>query len=86
MTILMTGGDRPLGEERCTCVRCGECNGSGNVWFTFGRALYGGHEYLGSRRCDDLDEMETCDECNGSGITEECDRCALLREIEEDQL
>lgn len=30
---------------------------------------------------DDMDEMETCEECHGSGISEICDRC---RELEDD--
>lgn len=54
----------------CRCVSCPECRGSGHVWFAFG-----GRKYLGSRRCDDLDEMETCEECSGSGVTEVCGKC-----------
>jgi hypothetical protein len=81
MTILMTGGDRPPGKDECRCVSCGECRGSGTVWFAFG-----GREYLGNGRRDDLDEMETCHECRGSGISEECDRCQLLRELDDDLL
>jgi len=38
--------------------------------------------YLGSRRCDDLDEMETCEECRGTGIDIVCDHC---QEIEMDE-
>lgn len=57
-------------EQRCTCVSCGECGGSGTVWFAFG-----GKEYLGNSRCDDLDEMETCEECGGSGLSEKCEYC-----------
>jgi len=64
--------------EPCTCVRCGECGGSGTIWLDFnGR-------YLGNRRCDDLDEMETCEECGGSGIVEVCARCQLLIEMDMD--
>lgn len=62
--------DNPQTTEICRCVRCPECRGSGHVWFAFG-----GREYLGAGRCDDLDEMEGCDECQGSGITEMCDKC-----------
>jgi hypothetical protein len=61
--------------RKCTCVSCGECGGSGSVWFAFG-----GREYLGNSRCDDLDEMHTCEECNGSGITEMCDYCQDMRD------
>lgn len=59
----------------CSCVPCSECNGSGSVWFAFGG------RYLGRGRCDDMDELETCDECRGSGISEMCDYC---REQEEE--
>jgi hypothetical protein len=72
--------DTPLSTDlvpvrHCTCVSCGECGGSGTVWFAFG-----GREYLGNSRCDDLDEMETCEECRGSGITEMCDYCQDTRD------
>lgn len=63
----------------CRCVSCAECRGSGRVWFAFG-----GREYLGSRRCDDLDEMETCEECSGSGLAEVCDRCQQAMDDEYD--
>ena len=53
----------------CRCVRCGTCNGSGSIWFD-----YRG-KYLGNQRSDDLDELEICDDCGGSGISEECDEC-----------
>lgn len=55
----------------CECVRCAECNGTGNVWFSFG-----GKHYLGRGRWDDLDEMETCESCGGRGVTETCFECA----------
>lgn len=56
--------------DECSCVACPECRGSGVVWFAFG-----GREYLGTMRCDDLDEIETCDECRGSRVSEVCDHC-----------
>ena len=59
----------------CMCVPCSECDGSGSVWFTF----YG--KYLGRSRCDDMDELQTCDECGGSGLVDMCDEC---REREEE--
>ena len=37
--------------------------------------------YLGSHRCDDLDEMGPCEECHGSGIDEVCDLCRELELI-----
>ena len=65
----------------CECVSCSECKGSGNVYFSFGGFSHG--RYLGSSRCDDLDEMETCDVCGGSGIIEHCDRCGEIDELEQ---
>uniref|UniRef100_A0A6M3JKC8 Uncharacterized protein n=1 Tax=viral metagenome TaxID=1070528 RepID=A0A6M3JKC8_9ZZZZ len=53
----------------CKCVSCPECGGSGIVWVSFSG------KYMGKHRCDDLDEMERCDFCYGSGISEECDEC-----------
>ena len=54
---------------KCKCVPCGSCGGIGNVWFTFDG------KYLGNRRSDDMDELEWCEDCDGSGIAEECDYC-----------
>lgn len=70
MTILLTGGDRPLGDS-CRCVNCADCRGSGREW-----------------TIDDwswLEQFEPCLGCDGSGIVEECDHCALVRELEEDR-
>lgn len=64
--------------EPCHCVRCGECGGSGNIWLDFKG------QYLGNHRCDDLDEMEMCEGCGGSGIIETCDRCQLLEDMDHD--
>lgn len=64
----------------CTCVTCAECGGTGNVWFAFG-----GKEYLGKSRTDDLDEMETCERCGGSGYEDDiCDECACAEQMEEE--
>lgn len=70
--------------DRCECVRCSQCDGSGNVWFEFPGPPRG--RYLGRHRSDDLDEMETCEECGGSGIVETCEMCAeaLQEEYERD--
>lgn len=62
--------------NECTCTPCQECEGTGRVWFSFSG------EYLRKRRMDDMDEMETCEECNGTGIEDVCDHC---REIEMEQ-
>jgi len=55
------------------------CDGTGNVWFTFDG------QYLGNHRSDDLDELERCEDCDGTGISEECDRCLDARADEEDR-
>lgn len=68
----------------CECVRCSGCEGTGNVWFSFPGADRGG-KYLGNHRSDDLDEMETCMECGGSGIIESCFECQAADELEEDR-
>lgn len=60
----------------CTCTSCPACQGTGDVWYSFGG------EYLGNRRCDDLDELEPCDECGGSGVDEYCDECLMAEEEE----
>lgn len=72
--------DPPQTTAICRCVTCAECRGSGHVWFTFG-----GREYLGAGRSDDLDEMEGCDECQGSGISLMCDSCQYAYEEEMDR-
>ena len=56
-------------EPTCTCVRCGDCNGSGSVWLDFQG------NYLGNQRCDDLDELEYCENCGGTGVVEVCEHC-----------
>jgi len=30
---------------------------------------------MGKYRCDDLDSMDVCPECGGSGLAEMCDEC-----------
>ncbi len=63
----------------CSCVRCPECKGTGNVWFAAG-----GRHYLGSSRWDDLDEMENCEYCRGTGFISLCDECFSDQDEEED--
>jgi DnaJ-class molecular chaperone len=58
-----------LAAQPCQCVTCADCRGSGHVWYQTGRYPE--------------EEMEGCDACSGSGITEQCDRCADLMELEE---
>jgi RecJ-like exonuclease len=54
----------------CRCVSCSSCEGTGNVWLDFRG------KYLGNHRSDDMDELVRCEDCEGSGISEECDECA----------
>ena len=57
----------------CTCTPGSMCRG------------------LGTMRVDEPSQpsgwdLETCDECSGSGIVEECDYCHDAREADEEQL
>ena len=67
-------------KEPCHCVPCSSCGGTGTVWFAFPGADRGGR-FLGNHRCDDLDDLELCEECNG-GIVEVCPRCELLEDLD----
>jgi ssDNA-binding Zn-finger/Zn-ribbon topoisomerase 1 len=61
----------------CTCTPCDECNGSGVVYISAdGR-------YLGRNRCDDMDDMQSCYQCDRTGIDMMCDECIAL-ELEEE--
>jgi hypothetical protein len=71
---------KDLEAKPCECVPCAECKGTGNVFFSSG-----GRHYLGSSRRDDMDEMETCDECR-YGVVEECERCTQLRDWDDDSM
>lgn len=67
-----------VAKNPCTCVTCGDCGGTGNVWRNYddlGRHAGGG--------IDDLSKLEPCENCR-SGIIEVCDRCRLLEEMYED--
>ncbi len=61
----------------CTCIKCPECNGTGYVWYS------SSGDFLGSRRSDDLDEMESCPECGGDGLQSLCEECHEAMEDEE---
>ena len=62
---------KSLESEPCECVVCPYCKGSGNVWWLLGK-YYGAHH-----PCDDLAELESCENCDG-GVTLMCSRCAEL--------
>lgn len=52
-------------KEPCRCVPCGTCRGTGSI------------------QVDDPTQpegwdLETCDECCGSGLAESCERCVDL--------
>lgn len=53
----------------CSCIPCDECKGTGSIWFSISG------EYLGHHRCDDLDQMDICPDCDGEGIVSLCDEC-----------
>jgi len=50
------------------------------VWFAFDG------QYLGGSRCDDMDDLQICQECEGSGIIEMCDYCQDHLEQEADEM
>ncbi len=63
-----TAGAAPGAVAECRCVSCAACHGRGHLYVDLrGRVVEGGF--------DDLCDLETCDDCGGSGITEECDAC-----------
>jgi len=54
--------------NKCECVLCDWCKGSG-----FNYELLG--EVSRNHPCDDLAELISCEECQGSRIAEVCDYC-----------
>lgn len=66
----------PSAQAVCRCVSCSQCGGRGTMAVDMrGRVV---------SFYDDLCDLETCDECCGSGIVEECDYCRDQREQDED--
>lgn len=61
----------------CECLPCEECDGSGRIWISFSG------KYMGKYRCDDLDEMDACPDCDGEGIATICYECQQAYEDEE---
>ena len=74
----MTDEMKKVAAEICHCVSCQDCDGQGHYYVD----LRG--QYIGANRCDDLSDSETCDGCGGSGLSETCDRCQLLEEMDQD--
>lgn len=64
-----------LNDKSCECIQCSECRGLGTMRVDF---LTG----LPSHGCDDLDELESCENCHG-GIVEACGRCTEIEELSE---
>lgn len=53
----------------CKCKPCTYCKGTGDIWvdpFT-GKVVTGIH--------DDMDELNTCEQCHGTGVGDMCDDC-----------
>ena len=68
----MSAARRALENWPCTCVLCSSCDGQGT--------------YRVDTNSWPEDDLETCDECHGSGIVETCERCQELIEMEYDEL
>jgi hypothetical protein len=64
-----------LEKKPCTCTCCDLCGGTGNIRVDHFTGLP-------SRGCDDMDELETCDQCSG-GVLETCERCLEMQELYE---
>jgi hypothetical protein len=56
--------------DECTCITCSGCAGLGFVMVSTGWYPE--------------DEPESCQECRGSGISEECPECLLMDEMAEE--
>lgn len=56
--------ERQIGswEMTCTCVRCPECNGSGNI-------------VVGNPLNMPFDDIGICCYCGGCGLSETCEEC-----------
>lgn len=54
-----------LNKEPCACIRCSACGGSGRICI---------HDQFA------FEEHDPCEECEGSGIFDTCDRCQLMDE------
>ena len=61
--------------EKCECIDCGTCKGSGSVWVSDDR--------MEGFRFDDMGDFETCPDCDGDGLSYYCLKCSLEDEDEE---
>jgi DnaJ-class molecular chaperone len=57
-------------KQPCKCVYCADCRGQGEIRVRMSD-IYNDDDFL------------RCDTCSGHGITEQCDRCHMMDEIEE---
>ena len=61
--------------EKCECIDCHTCNGSGSVWVSDG--------HMSAWRFDDMGDSEICPDCGGDGLSYVCLKCQLEYEEEE---
>ena len=64
----MTDAQKRVAAEPCHCVRCDYCRGSGMFMVDTGSYPE--------------ENLESCEECGGSGLVQVCDRCQLLEEMD----
>ena len=62
--------------EKCECIDCPDCRGSGSVWCSDGR--------MSPWRFDDMGDSETCPTCGGDGLSLVCLKCQLEYEDREE--
>ena len=65
-------------KKPCLCVYCAECRGTGNIAVNYDGL--GRIESIGA--FDDSFDLEPCDSCHG-GISDVCDRCLEVEELEQ---
>ncbi len=62
----------------CHCVTCATCRGRGFYYIDLGGIVW-------TDAHDELCDLETCDDCGGTGISEECDACREAWEQDHDE-
>ena len=68
---------KQLESQPCECIPCPSCI-NGDMWRTIDGQLH-------KHRCDDMGDTESCIMCDGSGLTEVCDRCRELESAYSDE-